>query len=680
MVNPTQQKLNLVSEIRNIVDTEHIPIDKTFPEDAANELARSEVFNKHLYRPNTYLHKWWARRCGTTFRYILKQLVTDPLKKDYYEPGGLEGKIILDPMMGGGTTLHEAIRMGANVIGIDIDPIPVLQTRASLTRSSLKSKELIFSSFFDTLRDELMEYFVTNCPICNGESEIKFVLYGLRRKCGCREMTFVDSFTLRYENDDTTINICPDCGVVTAGDDHKCPVPSGNTETILLTKKDKICTLCEEPFEDIIDIPFPERYRPLVIVGYCMRHGQFFKNTDENDKNTLRNASEATNNIRFGDTKKFSIPRGPKSKDLLKRNISLFPGLFTPRQLLYLYHAKKTISGFGENDRLWLSLLVSTSLEFNSILCGYKGTEKKRPGAVRHVFSHHAYSFPYTSLENNPIFQKPASGNLIRLFRDRIVKANIWGNAPIERKITNGKRHKRTIRGELDNGEKADVFNDLLSGSNKYLILQNDSRKLDIPDNSVDFVVTDPPYFDSVQYSDLSNFFRVWLKYLLPGEADWEYDQSSSAVSEGNGNGSSKYGELLTEIWRECARVLKKDDGRLIFTFHHWNPDAWSELTIALRKAGFILVNRYVVFSENPISVHIRNLKALKHDVILVLKPMDANLAINNDDWLWPHKINTEDSYDFCNDCGTVLGWCLSSATFDEEQIRLSWKSLIGGK
>ncbi len=35
-----------------------IPIDKSFPEEAANELAAIESYNKHLYRPNTYLHKW----------------------------------------------------------------------------------------------------------------------------------------------------------------------------------------------------------------------------------------------------------------------------------------------------------------------------------------------------------------------------------------------------------------------------------------------------------------------------------------------------------------------------------------------------------------------------------------------------------------------------------------------
>src|SRR5258707_12446911 len=97
--------------------SETVAIDHSFPEQEANELAKLESYNKNLFRPNTYLHKWWARRSGTTFRFILKQLVTDPALRNYYTPGGLEGVTVLDPMMGGGTTLHEAIRLCANVIG-----------------------------------------------------------------------------------------------------------------------------------------------------------------------------------------------------------------------------------------------------------------------------------------------------------------------------------------------------------------------------------------------------------------------------------------------------------------------------------------------------------------------------------------------------------------------------------
>src|SRR2546423_15045246 len=102
-----QTELQLVERKRKCQPPPDIvPIDESFPEAEANELAKLESYNKNLFRPNTYLHKWWARRSGVTFRYILKQLVSDAERRDYYAPGGLEGITILDPMMGGGTTLH----------------------------------------------------------------------------------------------------------------------------------------------------------------------------------------------------------------------------------------------------------------------------------------------------------------------------------------------------------------------------------------------------------------------------------------------------------------------------------------------------------------------------------------------------------------------------------------------
>ena len=75
---------------------------------------------------------------------------------------------------------------------------------------------------------------------------------------------------------------------------------------------------------------------------------------------------------------------------------------------------------------------------------------------------------------------------------------------------------------------------------------------------------------------------------------------------------------VLAGIFAECGRVLKKQTGRMVFTFHHWDPSAWAELTLALKSAEFRLMNAYVVYSEHPISVHIRNLNSIRHDSVLV--------------------------------------------------------------
>ncbi|MFQ5410635.1 MAG: hypothetical protein ACE5FI_19665, partial [Anaerolineales bacterium] len=324
--------------------------------------------------------------------------------------------------------------------------------------------------------------------------------------------------------------------------------------------------------------------------------------------------------------------------------------------------------------RINLALLVSTSLEFNSMLCGYKGADKRRPGAIRHTFALHAYSFPYTCAENNPVNPKESSGNLRLLFRDRIKRGRKWSLQPVERKIRpDGKTQLVQIPGEFDGG--TEVFNqsELVAGQQNFWLIQGDSRQLLVDDHSVDFIVTDPPYYDSVQYSDLAAFFRVWLAKMLPGEANWTYDTSLSAVATQQSNDDTNFMRVLGGIFGECGRILKHDTGRLVFTFHHWDPNAWAELTIALKQADFRLRNAYVVFSENPISVHINNLRAIKHDAILVLALDGVSQAKR---WTPIDSIAAVDSATFCWQCSHALGWMLESALSDAD-IRTTWDRAI---
>jgi adenine-specific DNA methylase len=212
----------------------------------------------------------------------------------------------------------------------------------------------------------------------------------------------------------------------------------------------------------------------------------------------------------------------------------------------------------------------------------------------------------------------------------------------------------------------------LKSGNRRFFLIQGSSAALHLESESVDYIVTDPPYFDSVQYSDLAIFFHVWLKRLLGDEAQWNYDIAQSAVDP-HANGKGQYSQILGEIFSECHRVLKKNTGRLIFTFHHWNPKGWTGLTQALHKAGFTLINHYIVHSENPVSVHIAGLKSLKHDAILVMAPIEAGLLAN---WELPKSIDKSDSMNFCQDCAIALGWMLRGNMKDVE-IEKKWHELL---
>jgi putative DNA methylase len=223
-------------------------------------------------------------------------------------------------------------------------------------------------------------------------------------------------------------------------------------------------------------------------------------------------------------------------------------------------------------------------------------------------------------------------------------------------------------------GEEVMSAAELRQGARRFLLVQGSSADLPLEADSVDYVVTDPPYFDSVQYGDLAAFFRVWLRQMLPAGAQWHYGLDLSAVNPHH-NGTDQYTAVLSAIFAECHRVLKKDGGRLVFTFHHWNPRGWAALTLALRRAGFVLLNRYVVLAENPISVHIAGMNALLHDAILVLAPAETGLRPVCER---PARVNTADSHLFCLDCATLLGWMLTAGV-EDAAIEGEWKREIGG-
>ncbi|MBE2202335.1 MAG: hypothetical protein IAE79_27235 [Anaerolinea sp.] len=654
-------------------------IDHEFDVAFADALARLESYNKHLYRPNTYLHKWWARRCGSTFRLVLKALIEDEAARDYYTPGGLEGKIILDPMMGGGTTLHEAIRLGANVIGADVDPIPVLQARASLSAIPTTQLAQQFRQFHQSLRTEMADHFRTTCPQCARDVALWYVLYGLRRRCACGEALIVDSLTLRHNNDGsvvhldpTTHDVCLD-GAVFSHADAKEKRP-------LRERSNKTCPTCHTPYREILDAPYYQRYVPLAVSGHCPEHGLFFAAMRPNDWAAIQHADAQRSAIDLP-AAAFAIGPGSKSRSLHERRIHNYLDLFSSRQLLYLAAAISWLNRqpaiqdeFSVLIRLNLALLVSTALEFNTLLCGYKGYGARRPGAIRHAFTYHAYSFPYTALENNPLYGRRASGTLENLFNGRILRARQWAKNPVERRPISGRRSCAVpIAGEVDAGTEVRRFDELGDGR-RFLLIQGSSTRLNLPDNSVDHIVTDPPYFDSVQYSDLAAFFRVWLRQLLPENGGWSYAADESAVEPTTNGSGADYTTILSGIFAECVRVLKKENGRLIFTYHHWNPKGWAALTLALKRAGFSLVNRYVVHAENLASRHIVGQNALVHDVILVLAPAAAGHVTP---WQNLEKIRTGDSQEFCEDCGTAVGWLLANDYIEEEEIAHHWQTLL---
>ena len=100
-----------------------------------------------------------------------------------------------------------------------------------------------------------------------------------------------------------------------------------------------------------------------------------------------------------------------------------------------------------------------------------------------------------------------------------------------------------------------------------------------IPDESVDFVCTDPPYGGNILYSEVNALWEAWL--LARTDATDEV-----VVSRSQGKGIDEYRRLLTAAFRECYRVLRP--GRwMTLTFNTSHGQVWEALQRALFDAGF---------------------------------------------------------------------------------------------
>jgi len=590
----------------------------------------------------------------------------------------MEGAIVLDPMMGGGTSLHEAIRLGANVIGFDVDPIPVVQAKASLSTTELPLLEQAYGALYDGLNEHLAPLHTTPCPKCAQLSPMRFMLYGQKRHCACEDVIVVDSLLLREESDGGQIRLCQNCHAIIPKDGI-CECPQKGAESRLVVKHVRNCLDCGENYQESVDSLFFERYAPIAVMSDCREHGPQFGSIGEHNRDLIDIADRRRALVHFDES--LEIFDGPKSATLLRRGITSYAELYSSRQILYLRKAIDLLQEMDQPARRFLSLLVSTSLEFNSMLCGYKGTKRRRAGAIRHAFSHHAFSLPYTALEANPVFPARASGTLQKLFNDRIEKARRWSLEPKERILGTKTAKFKVVKGEVDQGVEVFSPSELMSGSRQFLVKQTSAGAMPLDDGVVDFIVTDPPYYDSIQYADLSAYFRVWLKQMLDGEEgdeiNWDYGPVANVQRTSAERGASlraeHYLEKMSQIFLECRRVLKDGSGRLAFTFHHWDHNAWSSLTKSLMRAGFGLLEFHVVHSENPSSVHIANMRALTDDAILILAPSEEMAMIS---WRKPKKIDYSSSAGFCRDCAKLLGWMLSSE-IDEGQIGQLWKQLL---
>jgi putative DNA methylase len=155
---------------------------------------------------------------------------------------------------------------------------------------------------------------------------------------------------------------------------------------------------------------------------------------------------------------------------------------------------------------------------------------------------------------------------------------------------------------EKTDGKGVKVFpNDAVTGA-FALSCGSASEMSSLASSSIDAVVTDPPFGGLLHYSELSDFFYVWLRLALrkiyPDLFEAEYvPKALEAVANRARqpeNADAFYQRILTDCWRETHRVLKPG-GILAFTFHHSEDEPWVGVLESLFDAGFYLEATYPI-------------------------------------------------------------------------------------
>lgn len=176
-------------------------------------------------------------------------------------------------------------------------------------------------------------------------------------------------------------------------------------------------------------------------------------------------------------------------------------------------------------------------------------------------------------------------------------------------------------------------------GSRSGTVRQGSATAIPLPDQSVSYVVTDPPYYDAVPYASLSDFCYVWLKRMVgdlhsdlfslpltPKAEECIMDPGPpppGAPEKTKGFFETTMEQALTE----CRRVLQPG-GLAVVLFAHKGTAGWEALLNALIRAGWTVTASWPIETEDPRRMRAQNSAVLASSVFLVCRPRPENAGV----------------------------------------------------
>ena len=143
-----------------------------------------------------------------------------------------------------------------------------------------------------------------------------------------------------------------------------------------------------------------------------------------------------------------------------------------------------------------------------------------------------------------------------------------------------------------------------------------------------DIIITDPPYYDDVQYGELSDFFYVWAAAILDAYNP-EFNSTETPKSEeidvstarhGSREASKTFFEAALRKAFKKMRTTLKDHGLLVLFFAHKSPDAWEFVVKTLQKAGFWITATWPIHTEHTTNPIARGKNSIKSSIVITAR------------------------------------------------------------
>ncbi len=638
-----------------MIETQQLPIDWLY------DLALREGNSK---KPIYRIHKWWARRLGTIFRALLLLAVTpdeqqpDRMIEDFYSNHDFGDLAVLDPFMGGGTSIIEASKLGARTVGVDIDPVAWFITKKEIEPFSKAEIQEALAELEASVSKEIQSYYLTQTSDGQVASVIYFFWVDLITCPSCgTEFEAHPHYQLCRDSDSPQQTVfCSECHAIATVPLSQTSLICSECESTTVIAKGTVqkngkftCPQCNHSASTVSVIrpgqPFSKR---LFAVEYetnnaAGKPARYYKAADANDVEIFKKANRRFDEIRD----ELPFPRaeipveGRTDSRPVNHGYRYYYQLFNARQLLCLSLLWNEITKISnEQVREYLMVAFSDALASNNLLCSYAFDYRK----LTPLFGIHAFNVVNRPVENNVWGGTHyGRGSFLRCV-DKMLKGKSYADQPYELRYPNGEP-KQIITGEKATSEVAVNVDEWHTHNTRCLLLNCSSTELGfLGRESVDLILTDPPYYDNLSYSELSDFYYVWLRNYLPKDGQGENSasapyQQALYVIENDSPSHDRFLQGLTQVFAHCRRVLKPD-GMMVFTFHHRDASAWEVLGRALWEAGFKITNAFPVRSEGKSGFHSSS-GTIKWDSVLVCRTAESGIRQSRDDTDFLQSVQT---------------------------------------